>query len=159
MDIQIGSYKQTGYVFNSNSKIINVFGFPFLFDQSVIKLVANQTGLNNSNVGYVIGAPTLWNATITGSTPTTALVAGNPSAGGAVTTGKHLYATTYVYSTGDETLASRPSNLINITGSSKTILLTNIPTGNTQVIARNIYRTPTFTGATSSNYLLLTTIK
>jgi hypothetical protein len=155
MDIQIGSYKNTGYAFSPNSKIINVFGFPWLFDQSVIKLVANQTGLNNSNVGFVIGAPTLWNATISGSTPTTTLTAGFPTAGGSVTTGTHSYVVSYVYSSGDETFVSRPSNIINITGSSKTVLLSNIPTGNAQVTARNIYRTA---AGNAGNYLLLTTL-
>jgi hypothetical protein len=158
MDIQIGQYKQTGYIFNNNSRTIHVFGFPWLFDQSVLKLVANQTGFNNNKVGFVIGAPTLWNAAVTGSTPSTPITISGVTTGGAVTIGKHIYATSYIYNTGDETLVSTGSTIATTTGGNQTVRLINIPTGNTQVIARNIYRTPIFTGSTSNNYYLLTTL-
>jgi len=148
--ITIGNYKNTQYSINSSTNVITLNGLDFVLDITKIKLVANQTQ------GKLYAAKSFWQGNVvTQSMPITTVTPGNPSTGGNITLGTHYYAATYTYITGEETLPSVLSAQVTISGSNKTVPLTNIPIGNTNVIARNIYRT---LAGTSTPLYLITTI-
>lgn len=145
--ITIGNYKNTAYSFINGSRTVTIQGLDTL-DLSKIKLFANQT----QNKMY--GAKSYWNGnTIQQIAPPT-LIAGAPTAGGAVTAGTHQYKVSFVYSNGQESLASVASNQITTAAGNLTVPLTDISTGNSLVAARNIYRT----AAGGSTYLFLAQI-
>lgn len=145
--ITIGSYKQTSYSFINGSRTVTIQGLDSL-DLSKIKLFANQT----QNKMY--GAKSYWNANTVQQTAPDALNADAPTSGGAVTAGTHQYKVTFVYSNGQESLASIASNQITTGSPNFTVPLTNIAIGNSLVVARNIYRTT----AGGSTYLFLAQI-
>jgi hypothetical protein len=147
--ITIGNYKNTAYSFINGTRVVTLSGLDFTLDLSKIKLFANQT----QNKMY--GAKSYWNGnTMTQSVPSTTCTAGTATSGGAITAGAHQYKITFVYATGDESLASAASNSITTGSPNFTIPLTAIPTGNANVVARNIYRT----AAAGSTYSYLAQI-
>ena len=141
MDVQIGLYRNTSYSFVPNTRVITILGFPYKFDSSVIKLVANVTGLNNSGIGYVIAHPLAYNGQNTNPIYTSPGIIPTLSAtsGGAVTLGLHDWVYTYVFNTGDESLPSLSSTGITVASGFQTVQVT-VTTGNTLTVARNIYR-------------------
>jgi hypothetical protein len=155
MEIVIGNYKNTKYTFKDSTRKITVYGICDRFDIDSIKLISNNTGLNNSNVGYVIAAPSLAKYTMNYALPSTTATAGTGTIGGSVDVGTHSYKITYVYDTGDESVGSSSSNVITISGSNKTVPLTAIPVGPTGVVQRKIYRT---IAGDTGDYKLVTTI-
>jgi hypothetical protein len=148
-NITIGNYKNTAYSFFNGTRVITLNGLDFPIDISKIKLVANQT----QNKLY--GAKSFWSGCTTQyNAPTTTCTVGTATSGGAVTAGTHQYKITFVYSTGDESLASSASTQITVVGGTQTVPLTAIPLGGANVVARNIYRT----AAGGSTYLYLAQI-
>jgi hypothetical protein len=153
----IGNYKTTGYTFINGSRIITIYGYSWNLNLATIFSIYNQTGTNNSNVGYIIGSPTMWNnfVSLGYNKPISTLTVGTATSGGSVTAGTHSYVVTFVYTNGDESIASVISSQISITAGNQTIPLTNIPIGAVGVTQRNIYRT--IAGDTGT-YKLLTSI-
>ena len=134
--VTIGNYKNTQYSFVNGTRVVTLSGLDFALDFSKIKLFANQT----QNKMY--GAKSYWNNNIISqSAPLTTCTAGTNTAGGAVTAGAHQWKITFVYSTGDESLASAASNIITTASTNLIVPLTTIPIGNSTVVARNVYRT------------------
>lgn len=146
--ITIGNYKKSGYVFVNGTRTITIYGIDFPLDFSKIKKFANQT----QNIYY--GVFSSWKGNSIGQILPSAPTAGTPTAGGSVNAGTHQYKVSFVYIDGSETLTSEASNQITTVVGSLTVPLSNIPLGNSKVIARKIYRT----AANSSTYLYLTTI-
>jgi len=153
--IVIGSYKNTKYTFVNATRQITVYGFYNKFDIDTVRLCTNNTGLGNSNVGFVISAPSLAKYTVGYAYPTTTTTAGTGTIGGSVDVGTHSYKVTFVYDTGDESIGSTASNIVTISGSNKTVPLTAIPTGPIGVVQRKIYRT---IAGDTGNHKLVTTI-
>lgn len=147
--ITIGNYKRTAYTFINGSRVVTLTGLDDFVDISRIKLFANQT----QNKLY--GAKSFWNGNVTSqNVVATAPTVGTATAGGAVTAGTHQYKVVFLYATGERSLASPASSVITVVTNTQTVPLTNIITGNSSVVAREIYRT----AAGGSSYLLLATI-
>lgn len=135
-NITVGNYKNTSYTFIAGTRVVSVLGLDIALDISKIKLFANQT----QNKLY--GAKSFWSGnTIQQNVCTGTPTIGTATSGGNVDVGAHQYKVTFVYSSGEESLAGAASSVITISGSNRTVPLTNIPTGNSSVVARNIYRT------------------
>jgi hypothetical protein len=134
--ITIGNYLNTGYSFVNGTRIVTITGLQQPLDISKIKLFANQT----QNKLY--GAKTFWSGNVTQqNVVAAALTVGTATSGGGVTAGTHQYKYTFVYATGEESLASPASSVITVVGGTQTVPLTAIAVGNSNVVARNIYRT------------------
>ena len=129
MNVVVGRYKTSAWTFIPNTKLITLYN---IFD---------STDLSALNV-ITIQRATIPPATI-----------GTPTTGGSVTVGTHSYVITMITPYG-ESFQGVASSTITVSSGNQTVPLSNIPIGNLNVTARNIYRT----NAGGTLYYLIGTI-